>query len=220
MSLVLNSAIFSLVVQIIAGIFLVMSYFYKLHPDDMVLKSIVTLELIVQVIEGFFYLFLIKMFAKGEMDTSFRYRDWFFSTPVMLISTLLFLKWLDKKPVDIKETFEENKLNITGVVVFNALMLIIGFLGEKGIVSKTPVFILGTLFLIGSFGCLYKHAKNTKYGKIFLGIMFFIWSLYGFAFLLPTKAKNISYNILDLFSKNFYGVFLYIVIAAKYKRLL
>jgi bacteriorhodopsin len=37
---------------------------------------------------------------------------------------------------------------------------------------------------------------------------FSVWSIYGIAALFPYKEKNISYNILDLFSKNFFGLFL------------
>jgi bacteriorhodopsin len=36
----------------------------------------------------------------------------------------------------------------------------------------------------------------------------FTWSLYGVAALLPYDTKNSMYNILDLFAKNFLGVFL------------
>ena len=43
--------------------------------------------------------------------------------------------------------------------------------------------------------------------KIFL-YFFFFWSLYGVAALMPYKIKNMGYNILDLFAKNFFGVFL------------
>jgi hypothetical protein len=35
-----------------------------------------------------------------------------------------------------------------------------------------------------------------------------IWSLYGVASVLPYDIKNIMYNILDLFAKNFFGIFL------------
>ena len=41
--------------------------------------------------------------------------------------------------------------------------------------------------------------------KFLLGI----WSLYGVAALLPVLAKNISYNVLDIIAKNFYGLFIY-----------
>ena len=233
MNLVVKTAIFSFIVQVISGIFLIMAFFYEIKKGDLILKTIVSLELIVQILEGIFYLFIIKKFSKGNFDTSFRYYDWFLSTPTMLISTMLFLIYLRTKPFDKKEGLEEekvdldlksifsnNKLLITGIVGFNALMLILGYLGEKGKVSKMNAFIYGTLFLIISFGCLSKFTKNEQYGNIFVGIMFFIWSLYGIAFLRPLSEKNIWYNILDLFSKNFYGVFLYVIMVIKYGKII
>jgi bacteriorhodopsin len=41
--------------------------------------------------------------------------------------------------------------------------------------------------------------------------------MYGIAALLPYNLKNSIYNILDLFAKNFFGLFLtYIIITKKY----
>jgi len=216
MNLVVSSAIFSLIVQIVAGVFLVLGYFYKLKPEDKVLKDIITFELVVQIVEALMYVVLIKYFISGNIDTSLRYFDWFISTPIMLIATMLFLIWLHRKPVPLKETFKEERVNVSLMVIFNAMMLVFGFLGEKGIINKWVSFWGGSGFLVGAFAMLYKYGKETKYGRIFLGIMFAIWSLYGFAFLMPLKAKNVSYNVLDLFAKNFYGVFLYFVIRREY----
>ena len=36
-----------------------------------------------------------------------------------------------------------------------------------------------------------------------------VWSLYGVAALMPADIKNISYNLLDIVAKNFYGLYLY-----------
>ena len=47
---------------------------------------------------------------------------------------------MDKKPVDVKETFKENKCNISIILGFNALMLIFGYMGEKGIIPKYPIY--------------------------------------------------------------------------------
>ena len=44
-----------------------------------------------------------------------------------------------------------------------------------------------------------------------------IWSIYGIAALFNFKIKNAFYNILDIFSKNFYGLFLaYLVYSLAY----
>ena len=217
MNNVVISAIFSIIVQFIAGVFLVLGFFFKLKPEDEILKTILTMELVVQVVEFLMYFVLIYFFIQGNIDTKLRYFDWFISTPIMLLATYLFLKYLYEKPLDAKESFEEDKLDVSGIVILNFLMLFVGYLTENGMLNRWVSFILGSGFLVGSFGILGKYASKTKYGTIFLSIMFGIWAFYGVAFMFPRNMKNIIYNILDLFAKNFYGVFLYIIIKKKYK---
>jgi len=218
MELVKSTAILSLVLQIVGAVFIVMGFFYKLKPEDKVLKDILIMELTVQIVEGMMYVYLIRQFTKGNIDTSLRYYDWFISTPVMLLATLLFLKYLYQKPVNTVETFKEDNLQVSWIVVLNFLMLLVGFMGEQGKLNRWVSFILGSGFLVGSFGILSEYARKTKYGQIFLSIMFGVWGFYGLAFLLPVNARNISYNFLDLFAKNFYGIFLYIVILRQYRQ--
>jgi bacteriorhodopsin len=45
--------------------------------------------------------------------------------------------------------------------------------------------------------------------------MFIFWSLYGVAAVFDFENKNTSYNILDIFAKNFFGMFLYWLIKSK-----
>jgi bacteriorhodopsin len=42
-----------------------------------------------------------------------------------------------------------------------------------------------------------------------------IWALYGVAALFQPVLKNAAYNVLDVISKNFYGIFLSILIYSK-----
>ena len=65
---------------------------------------------------------------------------------------------------------------------------------------------------------IYKNyvAKSTTGYYIFI-YFFIFWSLYGVAALLPYYTKNILFNFLDLFSKNFFGIFLvYIIYTGNY----
>ena len=41
--------------------------------------------------------------------------------------------------------------------------------------------------------------------------MFLLWSVYGIAFILPTGIKNSIFNITDLFSKNFFQIYITIL---------
>jgi len=97
-------------------------------------------------------------------------------------------------------------------MICNFLMLLFGYLNEINYIDKTTGFILGNIFFYLSFKNIYKYyAKKSKKGRNVYYILLIIWSLYGFAYLLNSKWKNIIYNILDIFSKNFFGLYLYYV---------
>jgi hypothetical protein len=90
------------------------------------------------------------------------------------------------------------------------MMLILGYLGEIGKLATNTSVLCGFLPSITYFVIIYeKFAKYSSfYGKILYWIFFAIWSLYGVAALGSYYWKNIAYNILDLFSKNFFGIIL------------
>jgi hypothetical protein len=95
-------------------------------------------------------------------------------------------------------------------------MLLFGFLAERGVMDKMLAFVLGTAALCGSFGIIYEnYAKYSEKTRKIFWAMFGIWALYGAAFLCPPIVKNVSYTILDIFAKNFFGIFLYYIIANK-----
>jgi hypothetical protein len=60
-----------------------------------------------------------------------------------------------------------------------------------------------------------KFARYSENGKKIFYYFFITWSLYGFAALMPYHYKNISYNILDLFAKNFFGLYLAFILILK-----
>ena len=96
------------------------------------------------------------------------------------------------------------------IFLLNWIMLILGYLGEIGELNNTLAVSLGFLPFITFFAIIYvnfaKHSTTT--GKILYWAFFGIWSLYGVAALFTYYWKNISYNILDLFAKNFFGILL------------
>jgi hypothetical protein len=69
---------------------------------------------------------------------------------------------------------------------------------------------IGFLFFGYSFYKIYENfAVGTVEGMNLFMILTVIWSLYGVVSPLSTNIKNLLYNILDMFSKNFYGLFLF-----------
>jgi hypothetical protein len=82
--------------------------------------------------------------------------------------------------------------------------------------DRLLAFVMGTAALCGAFGVIYEsYAKFSEKTKNIFWIMFGIWALYGIAFLMPPVAKNLGYTALDIFAKNFFGLFLYYIINQK-----
>lgn len=115
------------------------------------------------------------------------------------------------------ESFENNKETIIPIVILNAIMLLFGYLGEINKMNNYLAVFLGFLPFFAMFYIIYEnYAKFTQNGETLFWYFSVVWSLYGVAALMPFVWKNISYNILDIFAKNFFGIFLaYIAIIYK-----
>ena len=73
---------------------------------------------------------------------------------------------------------------------------------------KKQLHFLVIFFLI-TFQFIYeKYAQKSKQGKQLFAVLFITWAIYGIAFQLPDIEKNNITNFLDLFAKNFFGIFL------------
>jgi bacteriorhodopsin len=209
------SAYTSLGLQFITGIIEGQGLVLKLNPKDLILQDILLMELFVQAIEFIFYLYLVQSIVSGQLAktiTSHRYIDWSITTPIMLISFVLFFKYLKnpERGIRFEKSFLEEKWNILKIVSANALMLLFGFLGERGIINQYLGVAIGFLPFAYIFKQLYSnYAKETILGTQLFYFSFLIWGLYGVAAVLPFAKKNTMYNILDLFAKNAYGLFLY-----------
>tara|TARA_Y100000816_G_scaffold288229_1_gene272412 strand:+ start:1961 stop:2653 length:693 start_codon:yes stop_codon:yes gene_type:complete len=206
----------SILIQFITGIVTFGGMFYKLPKQDNVLKDILGLETVVQLVEGIFYIYIISSlrYMGSNVITKRRYLDWLITTPMMLLSTILYMEYENNKTtnkiMNVKEFVSNNKENITNMFLFNTLMLVSGFLGEIGLMLKSITIPVGFVFLFLSFNIMYKNyvGKADINKRIFL-LMTIVWSLYGVAAMFPTIIKNLSYNILDVISKNFYGLYLF-----------
>jgi hypothetical protein len=136
----------------------------------------------------------------------------------MLVSFILFFKYLrnPSRGIRWKTSFQEEFSNIWKIVLANGLMLGFGFLAELGFLPNALGVALGFLPFAYIFKLLYsEYAKYTQIGRRLFYFSFLIWGLYGVAAVLPFSQKNTMYNILDLFAKNAYGLFLYAFIKSK-----
>jgi len=208
-----ESAYISLIIQFIVGIINIYGLNISVPDDKMIFKDILKLEFVVQIIEFIFYSWMIINFNLIQNITPYRYFDWLITTPTMLITLTSFLS--SENNTSLKEYIGKNKMFIAKMVILNILMLLFGLAGELNYMNYNTAIIAGFIPFIYYFKMIYdKYLLNNKdNNKIYLYWFFFIiWSIYGIAAFLPYEGKNIAYNILDLFSKNLFSVFLVVVI--------
>ena len=218
MNHILLSAYISLFIQFVTGIISLYGIFIPLPFKDTILREILILETMVQFIEFIFYAWLVVSFYKINYDVTYvRYFDWFWTTPVMLLSTIFFFEYMTKGSTSIVEIAIKDFSYLSLIIICNFFMLLFGFLGEIKKMYTSISVIFGFIFLCITFYLIYiQYVGDKLLNKLLFVSMFFIWSLYGFAFLLSYSNKNTMYNILDIFAKNIYGFFIFIKIYSTY----
>ena len=182
------------------------------------------MELFVQLIEGAFYIWLAFNFLKLINITPKRYFDWALTTPTMLITLIAYLIFLNAKETNqtqgltLYSILTTNSNVIIPILLLNWAMLLFGYLGEIKVIPVLYSIILGFIPFVIYYTMIYSNfVQKTNNGYIFFFYFLFFWSLYGFVAALPYYTKNILYNILDLFAKNFFGLFLaYIIYTGNY----
>lgn len=186
------------------------------RSQSVLLRDLLKLELGVQAIEFIFYAWMVQSWGDHSLEriVRFRYLDWMLTTPFMLITLMAFLGGSEDEPL---WTFVQTHSDfITSVVSLNALMLVLGLSGEFQCVPQTQSVVLGFLPFFTYFAMIYSrfiYQKNIAPSRVQLFYYFFlIWTTYGMVALVPSEPKNIGYNILDLFSKNFLGVVLSVML--------
>jgi hypothetical protein len=95
-------------------------------------------------------------------------------------------------------------------------MLLIGYLAEMNIIPTLTGIVVGFIPFLMYFYEIYRKYVRGDGSPLFL-YFFVFWSLYGVVAGLPYYLKNSFYNILDLFSKNFFGLFIsYLILTKSY----
>ena len=214
MNSILWTAYISICVQLLTALISFFGLFVELKAKDIILRDILVLELAVQVIEFIFYIWLILALQDAHEDvTSVRYFDWIWTTPIMLLTTVYYFEYNTSLYTTKDEINRRDYLYLFYICLANWCMLALGYLGEIRAIDKAIALFGGGVFFMLTFYLLYiKYTKDNLINHIVFYSMFFIWALYGFAFCFPYSIKNKMYNILDIFSKNIYSLFIFMVI--------
>jgi hypothetical protein len=222
-----STLIASVIVQIITGIIeITTALFASVSPEFNIIRQLLFLEIAVQAIEGLFYVWLLINFTSVSNVTPKRYIDWSITTPTMLVTLVLYLIFLERRErnqdtigLNFVDLAIENGKTISNVFILNWAMLFFGYLGEMKIISTLTGVLVGFVPFILYYYIIYQKyvLKSSSSGIKIFWYFFIFWSLYGVVALLPYHLKNGLYNILDLFAKNFFGLFLsYIILLKKY----
>lgn len=219
--MIYETALISIVIQAITAVIDIYGLQIPVGDNFTILKEILKVELVVQVIELIFYIWLVLSIHSIRNITIFRYADWAVTTPLMLITLMAYLSIDEDKYLSFRGFLKQHKSSIVLVVVLNALMLGFGFLSELFPAHQLSLVLLGCIPFIGYFYHIWKdYLKREKpeVHPVFTRDRLFwyfavIWSLYGVAAFFPYVIKNTAFNLLDLFSKNAFGIMLVYIIS-------
>lgn len=175
--------------------------------EPKLLSDVVRLEILVTAVQFTFYAALIRNHSIEKMAVA-RYYDWAITTPLMLISlsSYLIYKQGGIQQGGILEVMRKYKSQVIRIVIFNAIMLVAGYLGEIGVISREYALIIGGVAFMAAFGVIYKEMGGA--GNGIFNMVAVVWGLYAVAYMLPNVQKNLMYNGLDIISKNFFAIVL------------
>ena len=154
----------------------------------MLLKELLTLELMVQIVEGIFYVWLAFYISTATKITQKRYWDWVITTPVMLITLASYFIYLritreqgSEAIPSLLDIVQTNYVNFTKIIILNALMLAFGYLGEIGVMKVVPSVFAGFVPFFAMFYLIYdQYAKYAPDGMTlfyyFAGCLGTVWS--------------------------------------------
>ena len=176
-------------------------------------QHIMNLETCISLIACYFYSMFNDKIKKSEETketvkwkefTQLRYIDWAITTPIMLLTLSLVLSFNSKTKILLHWFLVS--------IFFNYMMLYTGYLGETGQLNRNMSQLLGFMAFLITFGVIYiQYMLRFNFDNLVIFSVFLVvWSLYGVAFNFTELNKNITYNYLDLISKCFMGIGLWI----------
>ena len=170
-------------------------------------RNILNLETCISIIAAYFYGKFVEQLKEKKVDyetiNETRYTDWAITTPIMLLVLVLAFLYNSNGG-------RLNFMTFVLILIFNYGMLASGYLGEQGVLEKVPANIIGFIFFAALYYYIYAVflQDNYNFDNMILYLAFLIlWAGYGILYFMDEVTKNVGYNVLDLFSKCFVGIF-------------
>ena len=85
-----------------------------------------------------------------------------------------------------------------------------GYMGERGQLEKKQANMVGFIWFALLYGFIYVTFMHGKYNfdnNMIFGSFVVLWAIYGLVYQKDDETRNASYNVLDLLSKCFVGIF-------------
>jgi len=195
-----------------------------------VLRTILTLEIVIQVVEFVWYFIVGMLYVTlgWNVEIATRYIDWVWTTPLMLISLMFFSIFEADRCVTNVDLLGDGSrvVALASLIIFDWQMIAVGAAYElKGsnladwfsgmLDSISPGFSglwLGFVPLVAAFVPLFviagEGASKTAWGIVSVSLTFVLWIAYGMValFVNNVETKNTAYNLLDIVSKNVVGI--------------
>lgn len=189
------------------------------------MRHILNLETCISIVAAYFYGKFVTMLEpmkkhivgeqKGEHEeleklqreiNDTRYVDWMITTPIMLLVLVLAFQY-NSGVKGVK--FADYML----ILFLNYGMLGTGYLGERNVIQKPVANVAGFGFFGAMYAFLYykylmkpNNGNNMNNQMLFMAF-FVLWAFYGIFYLMKESVKNTGYNVLDLCSKCFVGIY-------------
>jgi len=175
-----------------------------IRTPSVLVRHIMNIETAVSLVAGLVYGYFYEEVKKPSPDLQkvmkIRYIDWSITTPLILLSILLFYN--GEAAVDYR-TF-------LGIAILNGGMLYSGYLGETGAISRMTGGVFGFAFFGAMLALFYTCCLPAKASPIVFYVFAAIWALYGVVYYIEDEeTKNMWYNVLDITAKALFGVVLW-----------
>lgn len=193
------------------------TFIEAMRTKDLKVRNILNLETCISVVAAFFYSQFVDKIKDGNIDyeeiNKTRYTDWSITTPIMLLVLCLAFLYNSKGgPLSIY------KFGI--VLVLNFFMLLFGYLGETERMTRNFANGIGFVFFAALYGYIYKqfiHKKANRDNSLLFWTFVILWSFYGVFYQMSSIPRNVGYNVLDLMSKCFVGIFFWAYFTRAFK---
>lgn len=182
------------------------TFIEAIRTKDSKIRNILNLETCISVVAAFFYGRFVNEIKEGvdyKTINVTRYTDWAITTPIMLLVLVLALLYNT-------DGGAMSFVSFIIILVFNYIMLGFGYLGETGFMDKMYANVFGFIGFFGLYYYIYANyiqGSNNFDNKILYYSFLILWAFYGVFYTMEPVMRNVGYNVLDLLSKCFVGIF-------------